>query len=248
MLLHVGSSAKTALAFLTEQFPGPPGIANYVRGFRFLLFFGVACVAENRYPELTRCWHELDKLFMSDPRFDDSSFVQSWILKDFPFGPEGQTVLDYFEAFCAKTDLGPQLKPFIDQARKSRLGLYQDMMRTKKVAKFRELFTGRVISAFPSVVHYEKGEILLVRTIEIEGQVFLFGDPKGFPKEKKRTLETMVEDKLIYFFDAEKTVPETYETFMRLAGPYWMSCVTKNDSVPILEPNHYCFYLDESAQ
>jgi hypothetical protein len=34
-----------------------------------------------------------------------------------------------------------------------------------------------------------------------------------------------------------------YETFMKLAGPYWMSCVTKNDAVPILDPGHYRAYL-----
>lgn len=104
-----------------------------------------------------------------------------------------------------------------------------------------------MVFPFPSVVHYETGEILLVRTVEIDGQVYLFRDPKGFPKERKRQLEAMVENKLVCFFDAKKAVPETYETFMRLAGPYWMSCVTKNDSVPILDLDHYCFYLDESA-
>jgi hypothetical protein len=26
---------------------------------------------------------------------------------------------------------------------------------------------------------------------------------------------------------------------MKLAGPYWMSCVTKNDALPILAPDHY---------
>jgi hypothetical protein len=30
---------------------------------------------------------------------------------------------------------------------------------------------------------------------------------------------------------------------MKLAGPYWMSCVTKNDALPILAPDHYLTYL-----
>ncbi len=30
---------------------------------------------------------------------------------------------------------------------------------------------------------------------------------------------------------------------MKLAGPYWMSCVTQNDAVPILAPDHYLTYL-----
>ena len=30
---------------------------------------------------------------------------------------------------------------------------------------------------------------------------------------------------------------------MKLAGPYWMSCVTKDEDVPILDPDHYLTYL-----
>jgi hypothetical protein len=30
---------------------------------------------------------------------------------------------------------------------------------------------------------------------------------------------------------------------MRLAGPYWMSIVAKNDNLPILNPDHYLSYL-----
>jgi len=31
---------------------------------------------------------------------------------------------------------------------------------------------------------------------------------------------------------------------MKLAGPYWMSCVVKDDSLPILDPDHYLTYPD----
>jgi hypothetical protein len=79
---------KKAHGFLTERVDGPPGIAEYVRAWRFLLFFGIACVADDKYPPLTRCWKELEKLFMSEPTFEDGMFVQSWALMDFPFGPE----------------------------------------------------------------------------------------------------------------------------------------------------------------
>ena len=30
---------------------------------------------------------------------------------------------------------------------------------------------------------------------------------------------------------------------MRLADPYWMSIVAKNDNLPILNPDHYVSYL-----
>jgi hypothetical protein len=64
-------SAKVALAFLGERIDGPPAIAEYIRAFRFLLFFGLACVAEDKYPPLTRCWRDLERLLMNDPTFDD---------------------------------------------------------------------------------------------------------------------------------------------------------------------------------
>ncbi len=237
---------KAAHAFLNEKIEGPPGVAEYMRAYRFLLFFGVVCVAENKYPALTRCWKELEKLFMSDPIFEDGVFVQSWVLMDFPFGPERQTALDYFEEFLAGIEVGPGFQRFIDEARKSRLGLYQDTGRTKTAASFRELISGRTISAFPSVDAYGKGEIFLTRAIRCGEQVFLWGDPKGFPKEMKSRIENMVRDKLFYF-DEETTTKAQFEAFMKLAGPYWMSCVTTNDALPILEPDHYRTYADPRA-
>jgi hypothetical protein len=237
-------AAKQAHGFLTEQVQGPEGIAHCIRGFRYLLFFGIACIAENKYPPLTRCWKELETLFMRDPAFDDGIFIQSWILMDFPFGPARQTALDYFEEFLKGTDAGPKFQRFIDEARRSRLGLHQDVMRTKKIAKFRELFTGNVISAFPSVDEYGKGEILLTRTMAYGDQVFIFGNPKGFPKEAKNQIEDMVSHKLFYFEEEATTIAQ-YEAFMKLAGPYWMSCVTKDEDAPILDPDHYLTYLEE---
>src|SRR5262249_9594537 len=120
-------AAKQVHGFLTEKVPGPADVAEHIRAFRFLLFFGIACVAEDKYPPLTRCWKDLEQRFMHDPAFDDGVFVQSWVLMDFPFGPEGQTALDYFEEFLkAIPDMGPQFQSFqsfIEAARTSRLGL-----------------------------------------------------------------------------------------------------------------------------
>jgi len=227
-------AAKQAHALLAHKAPGPEGMAYYIRGFRYLLFFGAACIAENKYPPLTRCWKEIEELFMGDPAFRDGVFIESWILMDFPFGPEGQTALDYFEQFLADVEGGSELQRFIDEARRSRFGLHQDVMHTKKVAKFRELFTGRVFSAYPSIDYYDRGEILLARSMTYGNQVFIFGDPKGFPNEYKDVLEGMVAAKLFYF-DNEPTPIAQYEKFMKLAGPYWMSCVAANDDLPILD-------------
>ncbi len=242
-------SAKHAHAFLTEKVDGPKGIAELVRGFRFLLFFGIACVAENKYPPLTRCWKDLERLFMRDPTFEDGVFVQSWILMDFPFGPKGETALDYFEEFLETVDEGPRFQRFIDAARNSRFGLHQDVMRTKTVARFRELISGNVTEAFPSVADYGRWEILLTRMIACDDQVFIFCDPKGFPKETKRHIEEMVLDKMFLAGDVDhiETQDMLFEKFMKLAGPYWMSCVTKNEAVPILAPDHYRTYFERRS-
>ena len=48
-------------------------------------------------------------------------------------------------------------------------------------------------------------------------------------------------------FDEGTATSAQYEAFMKLAGPYWMSCVTKNQAVPILAPNHYRTYLERRA-
>jgi len=235
-------NVKQVHSLLTEPIAGPAGMAYYIRGFRYLLFFGIACIAEDKYPPLTRCWKDLEQLFMGDPAFDDGLFVESWILMDFPFGPKRQTALDHFQEFLKATDMGTHLQRFVDEARRSRLGLHQDVMRTKKVAKFRELFTGNVMEAVPSVEGYGNGEILLTRTMEYDGQTFIFGDPKGFPREKRSAIENMVANKLFFFDDAETPVAQ-YETFMKLAGPYWMSCVAENNELPILAPDHYLTHL-----
>jgi hypothetical protein len=70
----------------------------------------------------------------------------------------------------------------------------------------------------------------------------MFGDPKGFPKETRSSVENMVANKLCYFDDEETPIAQ-YETFMKLAGPYWMSCVAENDELPILDPDHNLTYL-----
>jgi hypothetical protein len=238
--------AKRVHEFLTEDIRAPEEIAYYIRSFRFLLFFGVACIHENKYPPLTACWNDLDERFMQDPYFDDELFVQSWILFDFPFGPEGQTALDHFQTFLSGGDTGAQFERFIHAARRSRLGLHQDVMHTKQHAKVRELFTGDINELFPSA-HYERGEILLVRLMPYRQGAFMFGHPKGFPRDARAMIEGMVLDKMFLLREnlehglSERT---RYERFMKVAGPYWMSCVTPNEDAPVLAPDHYRGYFD----
>jgi len=233
---------KEADRLFTEHIPGPEGWAYFIRCFRFLTAYAIATIVENRFPSLTKCWNELDKFFMHEEVFDDEVFVQSWIFFDFPFGENGQTVLDYFEDFIMQGDVGGSFQYFIEQMRKTRLGLYQEILSSKKTTKFRELITGNTIDTFRSVQEYEKGEIFLTRLVDYKGQIYQFGDPKCWPKEYKSQLEGFILEKM-WFFDGS-TTEEKYMKLMKIGGPYWMSCVTSNPNFPILSPDHYLEFLE----
>jgi hypothetical protein len=232
---------KEADRLLTEDIPGPEGWAYFIKCYRFLLLYACATIEENRFPPLTRCWNELDTFFMREEVFSDEIFVQSWILFDFPFGENGQTVLDYFEDFIMQAEGGENFRYFIEQMRKSRLGVYQEILSSKWKTKFRELITGNTIETFRSVRAYKEGEIFLTRLVDYQGRIYQFGDPKCWPREYKSQIEDFVREKMSYFDGS--TPEEKYTKLMKLGGPYWMSCVTANPDFPILSPHHYLKYL-----
>ncbi|MDX2054405.1 MAG: hypothetical protein SFV15_18535 [Polyangiaceae bacterium] len=242
MTLDELRNVKHAHAFLTEAFPGPPIIGYTVRSFRFCQLFATACVVENKFPPLTRCWKELDRLFTRDAAFRDGMFVPSWIMFDFPCESNGRTLLDCFEDFLDENGR-EHFAVFLSAIRPTRLGLYQEILRTAKVVKYRELFTERVTEVVPSIEGGSPGEIVLGRVVELDGQAYFWGDVKAFPAEKRADIEDMVAGKLFYFEGEAPTMGGLYEAFMKLAGPYWMSIVASNDRLPILDPDHYQTYL-----
>lgn len=236
-------NVKAVHELLTEKIPGPPVVGYTTRSFRFLKMYAIACIVENKHPALTRCWKELERLFMRDPALRDEFFVSSWILLNFPCGPDQQTLLDHFERFIREGNHQEQFAQFIQAVRPTRLGLYQEVLRSGSSVRYRELVTGRVVEAHPSLESGGSGEIVLGRLIELEGQKYFFGDAKAFPADARETIENMVIDKLFYVDEEASTPDGLYEAFMRLAGPYWMSIVAKNDNLPILNPDHYVSYL-----
>src|SRR5262249_47659874 len=111
-----------------------------------------------------------------------------------------------------------------------------------KVTKFRELFTGKVISTVRSVPDYDRGEIFLSRIVSYLGDAFLIHDPKNFPAEMKAPLEEMIRDKLFYLANSGNDAAD-YEKFMKLAGPYLMSVTNNEEDCPIFNPDDYlCYY------
>lgn len=241
---------KNFYSLLTEEVGGPPGYQIFHRFKLHLLFYGICCLEEKSYPQLNKCWSALEPYFLTS-EYDNEWLVYFWIFCDFPL-EEGsdKTILDHFYDFVTQTESKMlaeadqvHFDQFVKQLKGSRLGLYQETLSTAKVTKFKELFTGEVISTVRSVPDYERGEIFLGRIVSYLGDSFLIHDPRNFPGEAKTALENMVRNKLFYISDSGNEA-EDYVQFMRLAGPYWMSVThnDENDEVPIFDPNEYKMY------
>ena len=244
MTLEQLRNVKNLHGLLTETIPGPPAIGYAIRSFRFLEMYAMACILEKKFPPLTRCWNELERLFLRDAAFRDNNFVATWIFVDFPCSPDGRTVLDHFEGFLVETEHGERFQPFIDALRGTRLGLYQEVARSSTRVTYRELFTERAIETIPSIGSDGPGEIVLGRIVELGGDTLFWGDVKAFPAVARTSIEDMISSKFVYVEDQVLASRGPYETFMKLAGPYWMSVVATNDNLPILDPDHYLSYLE----
>jgi hypothetical protein len=243
LTLDEARSFKEADRYLTEPIEGPKWWQYFMQCFRFLTAFALMTVAENRFPPLTACWNELEEDFMDDEIFDDGLFIQAWIFCDFPCASDDRTILDVFEAEFLQEPEKPYFTVFIDQMRASRFGVYQEVLRSDTTMRFRELITGNTVNTVRSIQDYEPGEVFLTRLVEYRGDMYHFGDPKCWPKTYATHVENFAREKLLGFHGT--TITEKYHNFMRLAGPYWMSCVTSREDVPILPPNHYLHYWGE---
>ncbi len=221
----------------------PESVKYAHRSFRFLYMFAMALIHEKRFPALNRCWDDLRSRYSHESIFEDGVAAESWIFFNFPITKDRRTVLDEFEDFAqTKCENATNVIPFIKAARTSRLGLYEETLSTSRVTKFRELFTDQVISTIRSVPDYRPGEIFLGRIIEMGSDRFLFGDPTGFPGERKQSLIFMVTNKMAAYGTAD-SLEENYEQFMRLSGPYWMSVISDDENGEILTPDHWMRYL-----
>ncbi len=228
-----------------KDMTAPATVTAAYRAFRFLYFYGAILLHERRYASLNRCWDDLRARFSRFPAFEDGVFLESWIFIDFPLDLTGRTVLDEFAAFCSSIpEAQAELGSFIENARRSRLGLHQEIISTGRTTKYRELITGKVTSTLRSVPEYEHGEIFLGRIIASGSDRFLLGDPKCFPPTKLDSLTSMVSRRLEGV--PGDTIVEKYEFFMKHAGPYWMSCVCGEYDDEVLAPNHFRAYYDEA--
>lgn len=226
----------------------PPAVRYFYRSFRFLYFFAMILIDERKFPALNKCWDDLRSRYSHMEIFEDGVFLESWIFFDLPITEDGRTLLDEYEASMRDSEVLAESQPFIQATRTSRFGLYQEILSTSKITKFKELFTNRVISTLRSVPEYNPYEIFLCRIIQFGEDQFLLGDPKCFPSDRRQALINMVTDRILDLgytdpeFDRHLPLEDLYGKFMKIAGPYWMSVVCEDHDAEILQPNHYKKY------
>lgn len=228
---------------LTRKLKGPIGYRLFYQYSLHLLFYGMCCIEEEKYPALNRCYNDLSRYFLND-EFDNEWMIYFWMLCDFPLERgSDRTAIDSFRDFLLeKDDKLPDVErahreAFFRQLGKSRLGFYQEVMSTKKVTRFRELFTGKVISTVRSVPDYDSGEIFVGRIVSYLDDSFLIHDPRNFPPGSKPALEDMLRHKFFYVSETDEEAVD-YDLFMRKAGPYVMSVTNSDPAMPVLLPDH----------
>ena len=172
--------------------------------------------------------------------------MHCWIFCDFPLNLITKEVfLDHYMNFCLEINGFPEdyvhVKNFVTIMKNSRLGLYQEIASTNHTTKYRELFTNQIVTTVRSVSYYEPGEIFLTRIISYLGNNFTIHDSCSYPATAKLQLVEMVENKLKLFANGKNGITN-YDNFMKLAGPYWMSCTHTNSKIPILSPDEYLNY------
>ena len=243
---------KKYYEILNQKVSGPKGFQIFYKFLHHLAFYAICCVQDKKFPALNNCWDELYPLF-GGASFDNEWFFMCWLCCDFPLHADSKrTLIDEFIDFTLTgQDISEQEKDRYKQfyliMRSSRLGLYQEKLSTSKITKFQELFTRNVISTIRSVPEYESGEIFLTRIISYLGDNFQIHDPRCFPPQYKNHLIDMVENKLFYISETGNDEHD-YLKFMKMAGPYWMSCTHPDPEIAILSPDHYLsFYRVKSA-
>jgi hypothetical protein len=232
---------------ITKDNKGPIGYRIFYQFMHHLLFYALCCIEEKKFPALNKCWDTLSPQFLTS-EYDNEWLVFCWIFCDFPLNLKtNEVLLDHFTHFLLdqidlQNNFQEHLREFHVVMKSSRLGLYQEILSTSKITKYRELFTNNVISTVRSVPYYEPGEIFLTRIISYMGDNFAIHDPMNYPSKHKKHIEDMVRNKMD-FIQLTKNEVSDYQAFMKLAGPYWMSCThatAKSDL--ILDPDEYTFY------
>lgn len=215
----------------------PSFAAHAMKCFTKIEMFCLALMSEE-YPGVLKCHKDIMNLFGKDEAFDDGITISSWIYFNFPVEKNGEVI-----ASLALKQLPPEIAvdvtPFVSEMLNSRLGLYEVINDRHESCHLKEFFTGKEVILNQTLGGAGRGAVALVRVFNLEGKNYIFGDPIEWPANEKVTLFGMVEKKMSFYFP-NKDIIKSYDTMMRIAGPYWFSIIGRDYSGDILNPD-YCF-------
>lgn len=214
--------------------PGP--FKQVLENWNKFRILAISSVVHDEYPALTKCWKHL-QAELGEWAFDES-MIDAWCFFNFPCH-EGRS---FAQIFAKDEDSPEPLKEFAKELGETRLGLYQVVLGSGKFLRLKELLTGRVFEVHNIIDTPPAGEISLARLLPVGDKFMIFGSPSGFPGAYKDRLEDMLESKmLMYYGDGDSA----YEEHMTLSGPYWMSVVSENADVDILDPGYHERFYSE---
>jgi hypothetical protein len=229
---------KSLAAALDSYADRPAPVAYGMRSYIILEMMAAAIIADGHYPAVQRCLDDLNKRFKNSSATDPEMIYMSWFYFNFPVCINGPSLAE--EILNRKPGLGDSIGSFLKAGIASRLGLYEVLSNAKGMCHLRELFTDREINLDQSFGKVSRGNLVLTRPIDLLGTQSAFGDIIELPAARREMIVDMVAAKMLRYFGAPTDI-ESYETMMRLAGPYWFSVVLSDDG-EILDPDHYLSY------
>ena len=216
-----------------------PAITYAMQSYTKVEMIAIALMTSGEFPAVLRAHDELMRLFKKDGAFKDGITLMSWLLFNFPATRDGTPLAR--EVLRRTPALTDDIGPFVEEALRSRFGLYEVLKEGRNECHLKELITGKLITLNQSLGSMGRGAVALCRIITIGGNNWIFGDAPGFPASRKSTIAGMVKDKMsLYFWDANEV--KSYETMMRLAGPYWFSIMASDYQGGILNADRYLRY------
>ena len=236
---------KNLTSSLNSYDDRPEPVAYGMRSFTTVQMLGIALILSDDYPAARRCHDDIMAMFGKDSAFDDGVSLLAWILFNFPAKKSSQDTIAT-EILKRSPELSDELSPFIDAVTDSRLGLYEVKSDARQSCRLKELFTGNEITLNQTLGGIPKGRITVVRAINLKNTWLAFGDTCEFPVEYGQIVKGMVESKMSLYFPCFPNVAprSSYETMMRLAGPYWFSILARDYRGDILNPDHHLSYYN----
>jgi hypothetical protein len=213
-------------------------IGTILNCFLKVQILATAYSLDRKYRPLKKCIDDIVKRFGDDESFQDDLLLFSWVFFDFPTVKGGKPI--GFEV----AETLPELKPFLDGALDSRLGIFEVIKNTSTECHLTELFTGKqwkLSQGLDLPKDTEDSCLVFARPIHAFGEQLIFGNYSLVPAAQRAQIEDLIRKKMkASFFHEDDAI--SYETFMTLAGPYWFSIFAKDGKNGLLTADHYLQY------